>query len=293
MDDSTKPALSVVLVTPGHFDTIRTTLRFLRAQTIRDQLELIIVATAKSMLGPVQSELQGFCRVHLVEFGPISSIGRANAAGVRCATAPLVVFSEDHAFPEPTWAAALVAAHDGTRAAVGPLVANANPRTLVAWADFVIGYGPWMAGQAGGARDFLPGHNSSYRRDLLVDYGQRLEELLEAETILHWDLRRRGLQLWLEPSARIAHVNFSRPSSWLRAQFHGGRLFAGRRAQLERWPWVRRFLFAGGSPLIPVVRFWRLVRQRRPAGPDQPSPFLFLAVLMVGLTIDGLGQLLG
>jgi hypothetical protein len=37
------PALSVVLATPGDHETIRRTIGFLRAQTVADRLELVIV----------------------------------------------------------------------------------------------------------------------------------------------------------------------------------------------------------------------------------------------------------
>jgi len=276
MTDTT-PSLSVVIATPDHYRTIRKTIGFLRRQTARDQIELVIVAPDAGTLGLVAEEMSEFGRFRVVEIGPVVTIGRANAAGIRAASAPVVALAEDHAFPDPDWAAALIAAHRGPWAAVGPVVRNANPDSLVSRADFRIGYGPWAEPQPAGERDFLPGHNSSYKRELLLAYGDRLEAMMEAETVLHWDLRAQGYQLWLEPAARIAHVNFRRWRTWLGMQFHLGRVFAATRA--ERWPWWRRALFAGGSPLIPLVRLWRL----RCASP----------AMVIGLAVDGLGQLAG
>jgi hypothetical protein len=63
---------------------------------------------------------------------------------VRAASAPIVVFCEDHAFPDPTWAEALIVAHRRPYAAVGPVVRNANPSTVISGADCLIGYGPWL-----------------------------------------------------------------------------------------------------------------------------------------------------
>src|SRR5437588_133855 len=82
-------------------------------------------------------------------------------------------------------AQALLAAHRGPWAAVGPVVRNANPSTSVSWADFLIGYGPWCDPAPAGDLDHLPGHNSSYKRAILLDYGSELEGLLEAESVLH------------------------------------------------------------------------------------------------------------
>ena len=45
--------------------------------------------------------------------------------------------------------------------------------------------------------DYLPGHNSSYKRDVLLGYGDRLESMMESETVLHWDLRAKGHRLYL------------------------------------------------------------------------------------------------
>ena len=267
------PKLSVILATPDSYQTIRKTISFLRRQTARAELELVIVAPGKIIM----EEMAEFCRVQVVEVDVVTTVGRANAAGVRAASAPVVALAEDHAFPDPDWAAALIEAHRGPWAAVGPVVHNANPDSAVSRADFRIGYGPWVEPQPAGERDFLPGHNSSYKRELLLAYGDRLEAMLEAETVLHWNLRAQGHKLRLEPTARITHVNFCRWSTWLGMQFHLGRVFAATRAQ--NWPLWRRAVFVCGSPLIPLVRMWRLW---------QISP-----ALVIGLAVDGLGQLAG
>jgi len=94
------------------------------------------------------------------------------------ARARIVAFGEDHCFPEPGWADALLEAHQGPHAVVAPVFLNANPGSTVSWCDFLIGYGAWMAPVAGGLRPFPPGHNSSYKRDELLAYGDRLEEAL-------------------------------------------------------------------------------------------------------------------
>jgi hypothetical protein len=46
MTDNGSPKMSVIILTPDCYETIRKTMGCLRAQTVRDQLEIIIVATA-------------------------------------------------------------------------------------------------------------------------------------------------------------------------------------------------------------------------------------------------------
>jgi len=138
---------------------------------------------------------------------------------------------------------------------------------------------------------FLPGHNSSYKRTVLLAYGDALASMLEAETVLHLDLGRKGYRLLLEPRARAAHLNFALLVVWLRVQFFCGRVFAGTRAL--HWGMARRLAFAAASPLIPLVRLARIVRELSRAGRPRRSPWRLVPALLVGLTLDGVGQAVG
>jgi len=284
------PELSVVLGACGGYPAVRRTVQRLKQQTVADRLELVMVAFDGPSEVPAE-DAAPFLTVRTVKLPGRVPVGSANAAGVRAASAPIVAFGEDHCFPDPGWAEALLAAHRQPHAVVGPAFRNANPGSAVSWADFLIGYGPWMEPVEAGLRPFLPGHNSSYKRAELLAYGDRLEAMLESETVLHYELARRGRTLYLEPRARVAHLNFAQPPAWLAASFHNGRLFAGRRA--GEWSVARRLFYAAASPLIPVVRFGRTVREL--LRPGRPSRILLRVtpMLAAGLGADGLGQMLG
>jgi hypothetical protein len=290
MGDPLSPAMSVVITTPDSYQTIRKTMSHLRRQTAREVLEVVIVAPSLAELQLDESEMSDFGSYTVVEAGSIESIGRSNALGIRRAAAPIVVLAEDHCFPEPDWAEALIAAHRGAWAAVGPAVRNANPRTIISWADLFIAYGPWLWPTPAREVDFLPGHNSSYKREILLGYGDQLESMMEAETVLHWDLRAKGHRLYLESAARVAHTNFSLWSSWIRIQFMNGHHFAGARVrQMSR---MRRLAYVAGSPMIPFVRLIRIASAVRSRG-LQRRFFLCVPFLVVGLLLDGAGQLFG
>lgn len=282
--------LSVIIATPDRFDTIRNTIAHLRKQTVGADLEIVIVAPARVSQQFDAKELEPFAGYRVVEVGSIDSIGRANAAGVRAASASIVALAEDHCFPEAGWAEALIAAHAGDWAAVGPGVRNANPSTAVSWADLFIGYGPWLVPGEAGEAAFLPGHNTSYKREVLLAYGEALASMLEAETLLHWDLRDRGYRLLFEPTAVVAHTNFSLWRSWIPIQFHSGRMFAGsRRKAMALW---KRLVYVLGSPLIPAVRLARIAAQVRPRHLLKELAFCAHA-LAIGLALDAMGQLVG
>lgn len=294
MNGATLPAISVILATPDCYETIRKTVSHLRAQSVSKQLELIIIAPSAAALNLVEDDMKDIFRYRVVEAGRIRSVGSANALGIRHASGSVVALAEDHSFPEPGWAQALIETQRQPWAPVGPVIRNANPASRLSCADMLIGYGPWMDPAPAGFVDYLPGHNSSYKREILLEYGSGLERMMEAETVLHWDLRAKGHKLYLEPAAKIAHTNFALPGHFVAAHFYGGRVFATVRAHDGRWAWPRRLLFACGSPLIPLVRLWRILRDISQSGRDGSRLALrVLPQLLLGLSMDGAGQMLG
>ncbi|MBA3585739.1 MAG: glycosyltransferase [Gemmatimonadetes bacterium] len=285
------PSMSLIAITTGPYAILRRLIAHLRAQTIHDRLELVIAAPTRSELGLEESELAEFHSFKIVETGACLSNPAARAAAIRAAGASFVALTEEHSFPEPGWAEALLAAHDEGHSVVGPAILNANPLTLLSWANLLSEYGQWMERPKNDQIEHLPGHNSSYRREVLLEYGDDLEDKLEAESVIHWELRRRGLRLCLEPQARTRHLNVSRWSTTLRLRLSGGRNFAGSRARV--WGIGRRLLYTAASPLIPFVRFRRVLRDLRRIRARQPVPRGVGIVLLGILMVDGLGEWMG
>jgi hypothetical protein len=285
------PAMSVVVITPDRHDTIAAVLRHLHAQSVKHQLELVVVAPTVDVISLDAPELQGFWGVSVLPVGAVRSTAAARSAGVRAAHAPVVAFVEDHSLPQPGWAAALIAAHRQQWAAVGPAVGNANPETILSWANLLIEYAPWLDPATAAVVEHLPGHNSSYKRAVLLEYADGLDTMLEAESILHWDLCRNGHQLFLEPAARTLHTNFSRGVDSIRLRFHGGRLFAAARA--HHWPWARRLAYTAAAPLIPFVRLRRILAQTRRQRSAATVPRRTFPALLGLLLCDACGELAG
>ena len=96
MNGSHPPDMSVVLVTPDRFDTIRKTVQHLRTQTVRDQLEIVIVAPSAKGLNLDESHLKEFCQFHLVEVGEIKSTGKAivNSSDLQAKYFTLLLFRD-------------------------------------------------------------------------------------------------------------------------------------------------------------------------------------------------------
>src|SRR5688572_30475750 len=86
-----EPDLSVILVAPDRFETIRRTVECLRAQTVRDRIELIVVVPADRPPPEREAaETGGFFDVKVVAVGPIENVDKAALHGIRVATAPVV-----------------------------------------------------------------------------------------------------------------------------------------------------------------------------------------------------------
>ena len=104
MSDGSSPDISVILVTLDHYGRIHKTIKYIRSQTVRDRLEIVIVAPSLDKLGLDVSELKDFLQFQVVEVGEIISTGETIAAGFRKACAPVGTYVEEHAYPEPGWA---------------------------------------------------------------------------------------------------------------------------------------------------------------------------------------------
>src|ERR1700730_2797165 len=292
--DFNLPEMSVVLVTRTPFHSIRKTIRHLSRQTARDRLELLVVVPSREGLALEDSEVQGFAAVRVLEVGPILSIPEAKLSAVRNGTSPVIAFAEDHCYPEPDWAEHLIKAYrDPGAAAVGPSLKNANPDTLNSWASYLMTHARWNEPIRSGPMDSLPWHNTSYKRQLLLEYGSELPALLAAEGFLQQKLADRGYELYLSPMAKVSHVNASLRASVIAHAYVGGRLFGAKRAGYGKWSPLRRLLHIAAMPLVPLVRLRRCYREILRIGESKRLLPSVLPALCVGLTFHALGELVG
>src|SRR5690606_27179000 len=127
------------------------------AQTRADALELIVVDLGAAGAPPLRHP----ARVPLVHV-PLprtTAWGSARAAALRHAHADLVAYIEDHCYPEPGWAAALLDAHQGPWAAIGYAFTNPNPENYIARAALLVDYGKWAHPARTGPARLLPYNN--------------------------------------------------------------------------------------------------------------------------------------
>lgn len=270
------PRLTAAVIVGGCRRRSERVLRALAAQSVAASLEVVVVDVGTAELPALESP-PGPRLVYLRAPGLVWSAGRARA--VREASTPIVAFIEDHCFPAPDWAERLLEAHEGPWAAVGYAFTNANPESYWSRACLMTDYGSWQHPARHGPCRRLPGQNLSYKRELLLRLGDRLEGLLTPDFNLLEELKRAGHALFVESRARAAHQNFSAPAALLSAHRAYTRLFAARRAALGGWSRSRRIFYGlavlPGAPLVNTLRTALDLRRR------WPLPLAFVASLPV------------
>jgi len=288
--------LSVVVVSPHGFTHVRRSVRHLREQDAAGRIELVLVVPGPTALEDAEpGELEGFARVRVVHVGPVPDVDRAAGRGLLAASGRVVAVVEDHAYVQPGWATALLAAYEsGDWCSVGSVMENANPGTGLSWANLLLGYGWWVDPAGGGEMHDVPSHNGSYRRSALEPFGADLPDRMGRDGDLHDALRAAGGRMLLASGARIAHANPSLVAPTVDLRLSAGRLYSAGRAEAEGWSLPRRAAFAAAWPLVAAVRFRRLRGEHLAPGRHLAgAPPRVALGLAAALAVDALGQALG
>jgi hypothetical protein len=285
-----KPSLSAVVVIPDNYTTVKTTMNYLKKQTVADQIEIVFVVPNSYQFNPDITEIHCFHSWKIVTIDTVEAIGHSFAAGILEAGAPVVALTEDHSFPDNRWAEIFIKSHQNVWAAVGPSMRNGNPDNLVSWADFYQAYSQWSHPIKTGRIRHLPGHNSSYKRDILLSLGPELKTLMQAESVLHRRLTAQGYELLLEANTCTSHLNFDSWSNWIPARFYAGRQFSG--TWSTSWSWLRRLCYTIASPGIPWLRLWRTQKYVRKE-PDSPNRITVLLIILAGFIVEATGNMIG
>ncbi len=256
------PTLSAAVVVGAQRRRAQRVIDAVRIQTAAGSIELVVVDCAAEGASPLRVPAE--VPTTVIALPGCTSLSLARAEAVRRAQTGLVAFLEDHCYPSPGWAEALLDAHRRPWAAVGYAFANANPESYVARACQMSDYGLWTHPARGGPARLLPGNNVSYRRDLLLSLGDELDRLLIVDFNLQDTLRRQGHELAIEPRALVYHENFNAVADLGRASYAYCRLMAINRARHGEWGAARRFGYAATVPFaVPLLKLGRLAYSLR------------------------------
>ena len=286
-----RPDASIILVASEGAISLARILDRLRGQSAAARLEVIIAAYPSLVPDLRALNDTAFADLVVIE-ADLSTSARARAVAINQARAPVVIFAEDHSFPiRNDWAERIITAHEAPHAGVGPIMRNANPSSATSWANLVVEYGPWLGARKASEVDFLPGHNSAYKRELLLQYGDDLADMLEAEWVMQKDLRARGYTLWLDPSIEVAHLNYASVGKSLRLQFLAGLTFAASRSRT--WNAPKRYLYATAAPAIVLRRLYLATGHIIKLQNAQVRGMRLLPLTVLFMLVSGIGEGIG
>lgn len=253
-----KPQIAIIQLIGKPRQRAERALASVLAQESLEAAEILLVDSVAPAYPPLPGSEHP--QVKVIQPTNPAHFGAMKAEAVRQAKADLVVFVEDHVEADPGWLKAILAACEGPWSAVGCQVLNANPEIGISKAIGLVNYGLWTPPVSTGETDLLPGNNTAYRRDVLLQLGDELADLLTADTVLQWRILADGHRLFLESAARIRHLNPTSLGNCLRAEFYYHWPFAGVRSAIEGWSFWRRLRYVLLSPAIPWLRLRRALR---------------------------------
>ncbi len=158
--------------------------------------------------------------------------------------------------------------------------------------NFLVCFNDAIAFASAGPVESGPGHNTVYRRSVLMRYaGEDLARLLQTERNFHYRLRADGEVIWAEPRARLRHVNISVASTALRQGFLGGLMFAQYRgATMSGFEKFGRTVL---GPAVPAVRLLRMAATRWRTGRSYGAPIGGWLLVPAGLLAHAVGEMVG
>ena len=284
--------MSVIVVAGEQRERAGRCLRSILAQGSIDSLEVLILDCVTPGVPPLDGS--DHPRVRLVPLSPDTLYATARAEGIRRARGPIVAFVEEHCIVLPGWAQAVLRAHEDGWGGVGSEVHNGNAGVGISDTVALIYFAPWLPPAGSAESELLPGHNSSYQRDLLLSFAERLELLLRNEPILQWELAKNGHRFLLEPEAKLAHANETTPRDFAKAYFAWHRCFGHTRAQVFGWSTGKKVAYVTLSPVLPWARVAKLLGFLMGRRPDLVGEFFRgLPVVVLGYLVSTVAQAVG
>ena len=282
--------LSVILAADT-YDRARPLIESVARQTIASRIELVLVTSCPE---EVQSGTAGNHSFHSIKVVPIDTVvplSRSRAAGVRASSAPYVYIAETHAYPDPDACERIVELLSEGWSLVVPGLRNANPRNGISWGGFLSDYGAWSRVLPEGEIERAPAHNTAFRREVLMDFGDNLQQAFGFGDGLHEGMKARGQRAWFEPVISVEHVNIYRARHWFRERYLAGVLIGGSRS--IKWPWRRRLLYVAASPLIPFVVLSRVRSGVREVARREKLPLSTYPFIVGGVILKVMGEVRG
>ena len=286
----TSPTVRLSLILPAldTFDEIKDVLQWIDRQTVRASLEVVVVCRTRDHLQTVPVSDHPLI---LLEGGADLTIYEARVLGINASTGTHICIMEDHCFPSPTWAEALIRRLEEGWTGVGSVYQPANPQTCLAQAIHLLTYGEWLSPVPPGEIAYLSGSSSAYRREALQQLDESYGHQKPAVHLAQKDLRAAGGTFTVEPNAMVHHFD---ASVWHGA--FGTLLALGRtlgHCRSTSWPTLKKLAFGLAMPLVAGAHALRALKAYRRAGRANHLSPLSLPLVLLLSNVWGFGEVWG
>jgi GT2 family glycosyltransferase len=252
------PEVSVVIASYNASDTIERCLSALT--TLETTVPFDVVVVDSSHDGTAELIASRFPEVTLVVVASRLYPGAARNVGVERARADILAFTDTDCIVDPRWIEEISAAHRTGVLAAGGSVDNANPESVIGWANYFCEFTAWMPAGAPRPVHEIPTACLSIKRRAYEEFGPFIGDTLCSDSAFCWRLARAGNPPVFYPTMRVAHLNVTQPSLYLKRKWRHGRAFARVRASEYRFGRSRCLLNLLGTPLVPGLLFLRTAR---------------------------------
>jgi len=275
------PDVSVVIASFNERNAIEGCLASLERQETTRTFEVIVIDSSTDGTDAVA---RGFPFVHVRHFPERKYCGDARNEGLALARGDIIAFLDADCFVESDWIEAIAHAHQSPHLAVGGVIENGKPESLLAWAYYFCEFNLWLPRLTICEIPQMAGCALSIKRRAFEQYGPFLEGTYCSDTAFHWRMVCDGHRVLFVPGIRVFHTIRHDLRGFLRHVVEHRRAFAAVTAQEKHFSTAKRGAAALGTAFLPFLLFpviaWRVVRSRVYVRQFvASSPVVFLGVL--------------
>ena len=279
--------LSIVIAAWNGAEMLRESLRSLENQIKTANAEVIAVSNFADGIDKITRE---FPFAKCVILPAETTVPELRARGIFESSGAIIALSEDICAFDSGWCREISKAHDSKYSIIGGAIENVESQNALDWAVYFYDYGKYMPPNPMQTADSLSGMNVSYKREILE---QARENYADGffETFINEELKRRGHQLYLTPSAIVFHRKNYELKKVASQFYHQARSFAARRAL--NFSVSKRLLFITASLLLPLLLSSRVISRTLGKGRRFKELIISLPYLIVLMGVWAFGEFCG
>jgi hypothetical protein len=285
--DRETPRISVVVASKVGAPFIDFCLQSLEAKASGAEV-IVVAAGARDEVARLTAD---YPWARVIDATGVTQVPALRRRGVQAARGAFVAIIEEHCSAASDWlSCALGALESGPYGAVGGPVDDDGYKRLRDWVVYFLEYHGALPPAPGGETHDLNDANIAYRRSLLMDHLDLLDDGYWPMT-LHPALIATGVKMLSVPDMVVHHRGPFEFGYYLGQRFLFSRAYAGVRAQKQ--PASRRLAYIVLAPLVPLMMLARIARIVVGKGRRLPQFVATLPLLSIALVVMVAGEWLG